>query len=126
LSPNTRVIGVWPENSPALLRSLEAGRIIEVNEQPTLSDGTAGGVEPGSVTFPICQAVIDAHISVTEAEIASAMRLVAHAEHWIVEGAAGVALAGLAKQADVWRGRKVAVVLCGRNIAFKTFLKAIA
>jgi threonine dehydratase len=126
LSPNTRVIGVWPESSPALLRSLEAGRIIEVNEQPTLSDGTAGGVEPGSVTFPICQAVIDTHMSVTEAEIASAMRLVAHAEHWIVEGAAGVAVAGLVKQADLWRGRKVAVVLCGRNIAFETFLKAIA
>lgn len=125
LSPKTRVIGVWPENSPALLRSLEVGRIIEVSEQPTLSDGTAGAVEPGSVTFPICQAVIDARVTVTEAEVASAMRLVAHSEHWIVEGAAGVALAGLVKQANMWRGRKVAVVLCGRNIALETFLKAV-
>jgi len=124
LRPQTRIVGVWPENSPCMLRALEAGRIIDVAERPTLSDGTAGAVEPGSVTFPICQSVIDETITVTEMEIATAMRHVAVEDHWIVEGAAGVALAGLIRRADVYRGRKVAVVLCGRNIALDTFVQA--
>ncbi|MDE2448092.1 MAG: threonine/serine dehydratase [Gammaproteobacteria bacterium] len=125
LSPNTRVVGVWPENSPCLLRALEAGHLFEVPESPTLSDGTAGGIEPGSITFPICQSVIDERITVTEQEIAAAMRDVAAADHWMVEGAAGVALAGLLKSAAAWQSRRVAVVLCGRNIALETFLGAI-
>jgi threonine dehydratase len=126
LRPDTRVIGVWPENSPCMLRALEAGNIIDVPESPTLSDGTAGAVEPGSITFPICQSVIDATVTVTEPQIASAMRRIAEAERWIVEGAAGVALAGLVKAAHDYKGRTVAVVLCGRNIALETFLGAIA
>jgi threonine dehydratase len=125
LNPNTQVVGVWPENSPCLLRALEAGRLFDVPERPTLSDGTAGGIEPGSITFPICQSVIDARISVSESEIAAAMRDVAATDHWIVEGAAGVALAGLVKVAAAWQGGRVAVVLCGRNIALETFLGAI-
>lgn len=125
LNPNTKVMGVWPENSPCLLRALEAGHLFEVPEHPTLSDGTAGGIEPGSITFPICQSVIDARITVSESEIAAAMRDVAATDHWIVEGAAGVALAGLLKVAPAWQGRRVAVVLCGRNVALETFLAAI-
>jgi threonine dehydratase len=125
LSPRTRVIGTWAENSPCMLRAIEAGAIVEVAEAPTLSDGTAGAIEPGSVTFPICQSVIDETVTVGEAAIANAMRRIAEEERWIVEGAAGVALAGLIARAEAYRGRKVAVVLCGRNIAFDTFLCAI-
>ncbi|MDB6161700.1 MAG: hypothetical protein JWO04_5406 [Gammaproteobacteria bacterium] len=125
LRPQTRVVGVWPENSACLLKALEAGQIIDVPESPTLSDSTAGAVEPGSVTFPICQSVIDQTMTVKESETAAAMRNLAAAEHWIVEGSAGVALAGLIKVADAYRGKKVAVVLCGRNIALETFLAAI-
>jgi len=125
LRPRTRVVGVWPENSPCLLRALEAGRIVDVEERETLSDGTAGAVEPGSVTLPVCQAVIDETVTVSEAQIARAMRQVAEAEHWIVEGSAGVALAGLAKSAQRFPGRQLAAVLCGRNIALDKFLRAI-
>lgn len=125
LRPRTRIVGVWPKSSPCMLRALEAGRLLEVPESPTLSDGTAGAIEPGSITFPICQAVIDETVTVSEPEIAAAMRHIAAAEHWIVEGAAGVAFAGLIRTASEWRDRRVAVVLCGRNIALPTFLAAI-
>jgi threonine dehydratase len=108
-----------------MLRAMEAGGIIDVEEQDTLSDGTAGAVEPGSVTFPLCCEVIDETVTVTEAQIAGAMRMIADAEHWIVEGSAGVALAGLAKRAAEFRGQKVAVVICGRNIALEKFLDAV-
>ncbi|WP_427184694.1 threonine/serine dehydratase [Bordetella bronchialis] len=124
-SPRTRVVGVWPENSPCMLRALEAGRILDVPEFPTLSDATAGAVEEGSITFPLCQQVIDERITVSEAEIGAAMRAVAQAEHWMVEGAAGVALAGLMQRREAWRGKKVAVVLCGRNIGLERFIGAV-
>jgi threonine dehydratase len=125
LNARTRVVGVWPENSACMLRAIEAGKIIDVVEKPTLSDGTAGAVEAGSVTFPICQEVIDEKITVTEAETAAAMRRVAESDHWMIEGSAGVALAGLIKVADAYEGKKVAVVLCGRNISLDTFMAAI-
>jgi threonine dehydratase len=125
LNPRVQVVGVWPEASPCMLRALEAGRIIPVEEHETLSDGTLGAIEPGSATFPICQAVIDARVVVSEAEIAAAMSQLAETEDLMVEGAAGVALAGLVKCAQAYRGRKVAVVLCGRNIGTRRFMAAI-
>jgi threonine dehydratase len=125
LSSATRIVGVWPENSTCLLDSIRAGEIVATPELPTLSDGSAGAIEPGSVTFPICRDVIGETLTVTEAEIASAMREIALGEKWMIEGAAGVAVAGLIKAAQAWRGKKVAVVLCGRNIALETFLKAV-
>lgn len=124
-NPRVQVVGVWPEASPCMLRALEAGQIVPVEEHATLSDATAGAIEPGSVTFPICQSVIDARVVVSEAEIVGAMRRLAETEHLMVEGAAGVALAGLARSADAYRGRTVAVVLCGRNIGLDTFIATV-
>jgi threonine dehydratase len=125
LCPHARIVGVWPAHSPCMLRAIEAGRIVEVEERDTLSDGTAGAIEPGSITFPICREVIGATVTVSEAEIAAAMRRLAESDHWLVEGAAAAALAGLVQQAGAYRGRKVAVVLCGRNVALPTFLAAV-
>lgn len=124
--PDVELIAAWPANAVSLLRSIEAGVVVEVDEQPTLSDATAGGVEPGSVTVPICRALRPTPVTVDEDRIAAAMRMLAEDEHWIVEGAAGVALAGLGANADRLRGKKVAVVICGRNISFARFLAAVS
>ena len=126
LRPQARIVGVWPDNSPAMLRAIEAGAIVDFEEQPTLSDGTAGGIEPGSVTLPICREVIDEMVTVSEAEIAGAMRRLAETDHWIVEGSAGVALAGLIKRAQAYKHAKISVVLCGRNISLERFMQAIS
>ncbi|MGH8380095.1 threonine/serine dehydratase [Pseudomonas sp.] len=125
LNPGCQVIGCWPQNAPTLQRSLQEGRIIEMDEQETISDGTAGGVEPDSITFPICQQVIDATVLVSEAEIHAAMKAVAAHERWIIEGAAGVALAGALKMAADFQGKRIAVILCGRNIMLEKFLGAV-
>jgi threonine dehydratase len=126
LNPRTHISAVWPENSPCMLAALKAGAIVDTAEYPTLSDATAGAVEAGSVTFPICGAVIDATLTVTEAEIAGAMRAIAQNDRWMIEGAAGVAVAGLLKSAHAYPGRKVAAILCGRNIALDKFLHAVS
>lgn len=123
--PDVQVFGCWPENAPTMARCLTRGAIHAVDETETLSDGTAGGVEEDAITFDSCQAFIDEQVFVTEPEICAAMATLAVEERWIVEGAAGVALAGCLKQTDELRGARVAVVLCGRNIAFEKFLGAI-
>lgn len=125
LRPRTDVIGCWPANSTALYSSLKAGKIIDVEESETISDGTAGGVEPDSVTFDIGKEVITGTALVTEEEIKAAMKLLAQTDRWMVEGAAGVALASMLKLAPQYQGRAVAVVLCGRNIMLDKFIEAV-
>lgn len=114
VSPRTEIVGCWPENSPVMLRCMEAGRVLDVPESPTLSESTAGGLEPNSVTLDVCRRVIDRPMLVTEDEILASMRLLLETEHWVVEGAAGVALAAFLKDN---RDRSAAVILCGRNLS---------
>ena len=110
-----RVIGCQPAASPVMARSIEAGEILQMPSEPTLSDGTAGGIEAGAVTFPLNQAVVDEFVIVDEKQIASAMRYYMDQQGDRIEGAAGVAVAAL-QMAEV-RGRKVVVVICGGNIS---------
>ena len=116
-SPRTEVVGCWPENSPVLLECLRAGNVVNVAEQPTLSESTSGGLEPGSVTLDVCREVIDRSVMVSEDEILRAMRLILKTEHWVVEGAAGVAVAAFRKDASRYAGKNVVIVLCGRNVS---------
>ena len=113
-APRVEVIGCWPENSAVLYRSIQAGRIIEAPESATLSESTAGGVEPGSITFELCREVMHHAVMVSEAEILSAMRW-GHAQGWAMEGASGVALAAYFKEAARYAGRKAVVLICGGN-----------
>jgi threonine dehydratase len=115
--PNIRVIACQPEASPVMARSIEAGRVIEMQSEPTLSDGTAGGIEVDAVTFPLNQLVVDEFVLVDEAAIASAMRLYMDREGDTIEGAAGVAVAGMLALRDSIIGQNVAVIICGGNIS---------
>lgn len=123
-NPATRIVGCWPENSRVLYECLRAGKIIEFPEEITISESTAGGVEEGSVTFPLCQRLIDEHTLVSEGEIRDAMRLIFDKEHWVIEGSAGVAVAAYLKEREKFAGQNVAIIICGRNIAPEK-LKAI-
>jgi len=118
------IVACSPENSPVMHRSLEAGHIVDMASLPTLSDSTAGGVEPGALTFDTCRAVIDRSILVSEAEISAALRRVLEGQHTLIEGAAAVAVAGFAQNAECFAGKRVAIVLCGANIGVET-LRAV-
>ena len=115
VSPDTEVVGCWPENSPVLHECMRAGKIIEVQEEPTLSVSTAGGMEPGSVTLEIAQQVIVRSVFVTEAEILDAVRRIYQQDDQLVEGAAGVAVAAFLKSASDYAGKTVVIVICGGN-----------
>jgi len=114
--PWVEVVACSPAQSPAMHQCLAAGRIIDVPCASTLSDATAGGVEPGAVTFGICQQVIDRRVLVDESEIASAMRLVHSVLGIRIEGAAGVAVAAWIREAQTHKDRNVGIIICGGNI----------
>lgn len=116
--PGVEVIGCLPENAPEMYLSVQKGEVVALDEpQDTLSDGSAGGCEPDSITFPLCRDLVDDYLLVSETEIAAAIRWMAEKHHKIIEGAAGVALAACMKNAERFAGKTVAVVICGGNIA---------
>lgn len=122
--PGIKVIGCLPENSPVMAESVKAGRIIEMDSLPTLSDGSAGGIEPGAITFELCQKWVDDYVLVSEEEIKAAMRLAIETQHMLIEGAAGVAVAAYLKTAEQFPAQNVVIVICGANISLET-LKSI-
>ena len=115
--PGVRIIGCSPENSQVMIQSVKAGRILDIPSLPTLSDGTAGGVEEGSITFDLCRELVDDYVTVTEEEIRDALRAFMDAHHMLIEGAAAVAVASFLKTKDQFRGKNVVVVICGANIS---------
>jgi len=120
------IVGCQPQNSPEMTQSLKAGKIVNMDHPlETLSDGSAGGIEEGSITFPICQSVVDDTILVSEQEIADAIKYMAHRHHKIIEGAAGVAVACLVRKKEKFAGRTAVIVICGANIDIDKFKSLI-
>jgi threonine dehydratase len=115
-SPRTEIVGCWPENSRVLYECMRAGKIIEYPETYTLSESTAGGVEPGSITFELARAAMHRAVLVPEAAILDAMKW-ARDRDWMIEGSAGVALAAFFQEAERYADKSVAVVLCGGNLS---------
>ncbi|MDG2377252.1 MAG: threonine/serine dehydratase [Woeseiaceae bacterium] len=125
VNPDVEVVSCQPAASPVMTESVRAGEIIDMPSEPTLSDGTAGGIEAGAITFDICQDVIDRYVLVTEEEIGDGMRQLIDSHHMLPEGAAGVAIAGFLKTASDYRGKNVVIVVCGGNISRDTLKKVI-
>ena len=120
LSPKTKIIACSPTNSKVMMDSIPAGEVLDLPSEPTLSDGTAGGVELGSITFDYCRDYVDEYIDVSEDELIEGLRQFIEDTNTIGEGAVGVAVAAYLKQKEQWVGKKVAIVACGGNISKKT------
>ena len=120
-----RVIACSPENSAAMHHAMDAGQIETIDHLDTLSDGTAGALEFGTITFDFCKSVVDHSITVSEKEIASAMKDFIGEHQMMIEGAAGVAIAGFLKENEKYRDKKVLIVICGGNISNQTLVEVL-
>ena len=117
--PQARVIGCAAANTKVMLESVRAGRQLDLPSLPSLSDGTAGGIEESAITFPLCQALVDDWIEIEEDQIASALIGYLATHHQLIEGSAAMAVAVAAWHALVARGDRLGttvVVTCGANI----------
>ena len=117
MNESIQVYGVSPEKSCVMYESLKAGKQLDLPSEPTLSDGTAGGVEFGSMTFEMCKEIIDDFSIVSEGEIAKGIQIGVEKHHQLIEGAAGTAIAGFMKQKDKFKDKTVVLVMCGGNIS---------
>ncbi|MFC1543912.1 threonine/serine dehydratase [Gemmatimonadota bacterium] len=124
--PDMLVVGCEPANSPAMSESVKAGQIVEVEITDTLSDGTAGGIEPGSITLEPCSQLVDEWVTVSESEIVEGLRWVFDHHRMIVEGSAGVVVAAYHRKMADLSCSSVALVLCGSNIDRATFMNLLS
>jgi threonine dehydratase len=116
VQPHVRIVGVQSEASPAMYRSLKAGRIVTTEVQESLAEGLSGNIETDSITFQIVQREVDDLILVKEDNIRKAIRLLWSKDGQIVEGAGATSVSALLENPKLFSGEKTVAVISGGNI----------
>lgn len=124
-SGKIKIIGCQPSNSPVMYESIKAGKIVEYESLPTLSDGTAGGLENNSITFEYCQKYVDDYILLSEEEIKEALKFMYKEHEMIVEGAAALSVAAFIKEKPKFAGSKIVLLITGSKISVERFQEII-
>lgn len=109
------VIGVEPEQADDTFRSFRSGLRVGVDSPVTIADGLRASI--GEKTFPIVRQCVDDVVTVTEAGIVSAMRLLWERMKIVVEPSSAVPLAGILEGKVAVAGRSVGIILTGGNVA---------
>jgi len=110
------VVGAEAEASPVFTSSIAAGRVTTVSVQPSLADGLTGNMESDSQTFDIVRRLVDRVVLVSEPSFQQAMRGLIQREQLVAEAAGAAGVAAILQGAVDVRGRRVGVVLSGRNV----------
>ncbi len=116
IRPEVEIVGVQPQASPAMIRALEAGAVVETPFQPTVADGLAGRFV-SQRTLELTQRYVDQVVAVSEESILSAMKWMMQQMHMLVEGSAAVGLAALLEETIPAVPAPVVVVVTGRNVS---------
>jgi len=114
LDPNIEVILGEPEKADDTYKSMKAGKIMPVKNPDTIADGLK--VTVGERNFEIIQKEVKEVITVSEAEIINAMRIIWERMKIIVEPSCAVPFAALLKRKDEFAGKKVGIILTGGNV----------
>ena len=125
-NPDVQAFGVSPANSPVMYESMRNNKMIEMDTQPTLADTCAGCVDMDSITLDLIQRHVDDIVLLTETEIEASIRLLFEQHRLVVEGSGALGVGGMLKRKELFRGKKVVAVVCGRNIDLEVFKKIIA
>jgi threonine dehydratase len=115
LSPQLRVYGVQAAGAPAIHDSWHKRSVVRTDAANTFAEGVATR-QPYALTFATLRDGLADFITVTDAELAEAIRLILGLTHNLVEGAGALGVAGALKLRSQLRGRKVGVILSGANI----------
>jgi len=122
--PITKIVGCQPYNSKVMYESVLAGKILDLKSEHTLADGTAGGVESNSKTFPIIQSVIDEWVLLKELEILDAIKVIMSYHNMLIEGAAALSVAALLKNHENLEDKNVVLIITGERVT-KDILKEL-
>ncbi len=125
LGLSTRIVGVVSERADCVKKSVAAGRLIETNDARTFADGVAVRM-PVQEAYDIYATGADRIVTVSEDEVAEAMRLMFRTTHNVAEGAGAAPLAALMQERAAMAGRRVAVILSGGNVDTDVFRTVLA
>ena len=124
IKPSIHTVGVTMDQGAAMVESLKAGHIVEVQEQPTLADALAGGLgEKNLYTFNLIQKYVDETVLVSESEIASAMVFALDKHHLVVEGGGAVGIAALMHKKVKKVGENTVIVISGSGVDLAVLLR---
>jgi threonine dehydratase len=125
INPDVRIVGISMERGAAMAESQRAGKPVLVEELPTLADSLGGGIGlDNGYTFAIVRDLVDDLITVSEHEIADAVRHAYWQEGLVIEGSGSVGIAALRAKKIAQPGRTVALI-SGGNIDMKLHKRLI-
>jgi threonine dehydratase len=122
LGETAEIVGVVAANAPAYALSVAADRPVSTNSADTIADGLAVRVPDGEA-LAIIRAGAARIVTVSEAEIRRAMRILLHN---VAEGAGAAPLAAALQERGRLVGKRVAIVLSGGNIDRALFAEVLA
>jgi threonine dehydratase len=116
----TEIIGVQSTGADSYARSIAAGRVVTTERAETRADGMATRV-PDAAALAIIARGAARIVTVTDDEVAAAIRAYWQDTHNLAEGAGAAPLAALMQERDRMAGKRVATILCGGNIDLDLF-----
>jgi threonine dehydratase len=124
LGLKTEIMGVVAANAPAYALSFDAGRPVPTDMARTFADGMACR-DPQAEAFEIIKQGAARVVSVSEQEIAEAMRIYYATTHNLAEGAGAAPLAALIKEKSRYAGKRAGLILSGGNIDMPLFAQVL-
>jgi threonine dehydratase len=114
IAPKVQIFAAEPEQADDAFRSLRAGHIIADDAPDTVADGLK--VPLKDLTWHFVKSHVTDILTASEQEIIDAMRLTWARMKIVIEPSCAVPLATILKNADVFRGRRVGVIITGGNV----------
>lgn len=124
LKPSIRIIGVQSAAAPAVTRSFEAGRVVEM-PSATFAGGLATAF-PGRLSFRVMRELVDDMVLVSDAELRKEIREALVNRATLLEGAAAASFAALRRYGGSWDSSCTVLVQTGANISLAELESALA
>ena len=124
LRPSVRVYAVQATGAAAMHDAVQSGQPRTYERADTFADGIATRA-PYEMTYPALREGLAGFVTVSDAEIAAAMRTLLSTTHQLVEGAGAAGLAGVMKLRDELAEKRVAIVLSGGNVDLPTLRRVV-
>ncbi len=125
LRPEAKVYAVQASGAAAIYESWKAGSPLTWPSADTFADGVATR-STYEMTFPALLEGLAGFVTVTDGEIAEAVRILLRTTHNLVEGAGACGLAGVLKLGSELAGKKVGIILSGGNMDRETLMKVVS
>jgi threonine dehydratase len=123
--PGLELWGVEAAVSPTISTWFRERKVVPVEQHDSVADGLAGHVDPDTLTWPIIRDRVTRMTVAGESELINAMRWMVAEHRLIIEPSAASGIAAVLKAGPELKGRRVAVVVSGGNVAWSRFLQLV-